>query len=172
MDRRIVLPAMALALVAIGLGIVGSVGSAAPSFAANGAKPTFHVVLSTVTAHVGGMVDTFLYLTNPSHNMETFGTPIQTRQLVHAAVVNSLTCEVLYPDGTTETPTFDPSDPNGMFAWRWDPVVNPLERSLVFFLGWSVGGNAGVVRFKYTLTVTFEGQTSDLVETFRVVVRP
>ena len=168
MDRRIVLPAMALALVAIGLGIVGSVGSAAPSFAANGAKPTFHVVLSTVTAHVGGMVDTFLYLTNPSHNMETFGTPVQSRNLVHVAVVDLLTCEVLYPDGTTETYTA----PGGIFDYRLDPVVNPLERSLVFFLGWSVKENAGVCRFKYTLTVTFTGQTFDLVETFRVVVRP
>ena len=169
MDRRKLLPVMALTLAAVALGVVGSIGNAAPIFAAKGAKPAFNVLLSAATAHVGGMVDTFLYVTNPSHNLETAGMPVQTRQLVHAAVVNFVTCEVLYPDGTTETDTFAPG---GIFNYRWDPIVNPLERDLVFFLGWSVGGQKGVIHFKYTLDVTFEGQTFDLVETFRVVVLP
>jgi hypothetical protein len=171
MDRRIVLPAMALALVAIGLGVVGSLGSAAPVFAANGAKPTFNVVLSSATVHQGdgNWVDTWLFVTNPSHDLTTVGSS-GGRTIVHVVTVESLTCAQVYPNGTTETDTFTPNDV--MFHYRWDPVVNPLERSLVFFVGWNAAETTGIWRFKYTLTVTYEGQTFNLVESFRVIVRP
>jgi len=56
----------------------------------------------------------------------------------------------------------------------WNPVVYPMEKSLLFFVGWvwkSVDeqGNPtdvvpGVAKYTYTLSVTFDEQTYDLVQ--------
>jgi hypothetical protein len=57
------------------------------------------------------VVDTLLYVTNPSKNLKIAGSP---RELVQVVVVDLLTVDVLYPDGTNSTDTFAPG---GIFAY-------------------------------------------------------
>ena len=69
---------------------------------------------------------------------------------------------------------FDADDPEGMLWYRWDPVVYPSETSMVFFIGWGfaevgLDDMPGVYKFTYALSVTFEGETFDLVRTVNII---
>ncbi len=114
-------------------------------------------------------VDTWLYVRNPSRDMETTY-PEENREIVHVVEVIDLDVVITLPDGELETFNLDPN----FRPYRWDTMVYPGETSLVFFVGWKFpsgdGYEAGVYRFTYTLNVVFEGEVFDLVRAFRLRV--
>lgn len=117
---------------------------------------------------VDEMYDMWFYVTNPSRDMET--APTVQRLPVHVVTVQLLTMRVENPDGTIDEIDLDPSV---HFAYRWNLVVYPGERSLVFFIGTAVASlDTGTYQYTYTLNVEFEGTSYDLEQSFKIQVLP
>jgi len=137
----------------------------------NGLQPKLTVKLSrrAMKQDSDEFVDTWLYVRNPSRDMETTY-PTLPREIVHVVEVNYLDVEITLPNGELETFNIAPD----YTPYRWDTTVYPGETSLVYFVGWQFplgdGYEAGVYRITYTLNVVFEGESFDLVRAFRLRV--
>jgi hypothetical protein len=138
---------------------------------------TFSLKIDTRAIQVGESAWTWLYVANPSADMEMAPSnpvppPLEIKP-VHRVEVHSLTITEVSPTGVTTISAFEPDGTDGideLFRYRWDPVVYPLETSMVFFIGWGheEGHLLGVYKYTYTLSVTYEGETFDLEQTFRL----
>jgi len=116
-------------------------------------------------------LDTYLYVDNPSRDMETTW-PTIPREVVHVVEVNHLNVGITLPNGTA----FDQLlTPDNAFPYRWDTTVYPGEKSLVFFVGWQFpaedGFEPGVYTFTYTLNVDFQGVNYDLTRSFKLIIQ-
>lgn len=134
-------------------------------------RPSMKIELNATKVNVNGVFDSWIFVTNPSRNMDTQGDPSTGGRLpVHVVTCNSIRLVWTLPDGTVASDeTFYPGVPP--LAYRWNPIVNPMEDSMVFFVGWNMFGVPGKHTFTYTLSVTYEGQTYLLTDTFNIHVR-
>ena len=129
------------------------------------ASPKFTVKVSQHEIGISpDYVETWLYLRNPSKLMERDGTTIY-----HKVVINHLTIYFEHPDGET-TWFFDPYNPEHWGHDRWKTEILPGEETLVFFIGYEYA-IIGIWTYKYTLNVEYEGETFDLVCTFKNIVQ-
>ena len=107
--------------------------------------------------------------------METQPAEQWERMPVHVVEVLKLTVIIVrVSDGEIRSWELTPEDPE-IISHRWDPIVYPGERSLVFFIGWLLSEEedywtAGPYEFIYILQVSFEGETFELVKTFMIMV--
>jgi len=138
----------------------------------NGLQPKLTVQLSRRAMELDSdeFMDTWLYVRNPSRDMETTY-PVFPREIVHVVEVIDLDVVITLPDGTLETYNLAPD----YTPYRWDTTVYPGETSLVYFVGWQFpsgdGYETGVYRFTYTLNVDFEGEGFNLVRAFSLRVQ-
>ena len=172
MKKKLVsLLAVAL-LLAICLGTVLPYVSAARPNKKRSRRPRFTIRIDRRVVPSGETFDTWLYVTNPSRNMETQQSD-SGRMPVHVVEVESLEITIVRMSDGEISPfggTYTPSD----LPQRWDPIVYPGERSLVFFVGWALVEKdywePGAFEFTYTLEVTFEGENFELTRTFIIWV--
>jgi len=129
------------------------------------AKPIFQVKIEKPVISSGETFMVFLYVKNPSTNLETEAS--LPPYPIHRIEVTNLNVKFVNPAGaTTYEATFVPGVD---FIPRWDTKVYPFETSLVFWVGWGGSlGDPGVYTLTFTLTVTFKGQTLDLVDTLKL----
>ncbi len=130
--------------------------------------------------------DTWLYVTNPSKDMETeWFTWMDDeeekigRRPVHIVEILSLTVTWTNPDG--EIDEFDPLTPHNYAPYRWitrdfpDDVsmtaVYPGETAVACYIGWYNPQEPGVYKVKYVLSVAYEGETFDLTQEFRILAK-
>ena len=133
-------------------------------------SPSMKVALNTTTINMDGVFDSWIFVTNPSRNMDTSGSTPGWRLPVHVVTCNNLTVVYRLPNGTVvDGGTFSPGD--GFLEYRWNPIVNPMENSMVFFIGFGTWEMPGRYAFTYTLNVTYEGQNYLLQDTFQINVR-
>jgi hypothetical protein len=122
-------------------------------------KPTLSVRVDKRVISDGETFMAFLYVKNPSTNLETEAD--QPLYPIHKVTVSIVNVKFVNPAGVIiDEQTFDPI----FRPARWDTNVYPLENSLVFWVGWGGGlGDPGIYTLVFTVTVTFEGQTFNLV---------
>lgn len=123
---------------------------------------------TTSPSPLGGGLDTWLYVTNPSVDIEravAFGGSGEDN-----VVAESLTIRVTAPDGAESEFVSTPEE--GFFADRWDPVVRASETRRVFFVGFNPGFNPenplGNYQFEYELALTFRGESFTLTVDFEI----
>ena len=164
-------------LLTLSLGTVFLYVSAARPSKRSG-RPRFKIWITRRVVPIGESFDTWLFVTNPSRDMETQSAEQWERMPVHVVEVLSLKVFIVsMSNGETQSYVFPLEDPKDWqkISGRWNPFVYPGERSLVFFVGWLLSEKedfweAGPYEFIYILQVSFEGETFELVKTFMIMV--
>ena len=106
-------------------------------------RPRFTVRITRRVVPIGESFDTWLYVTNPSRDMETQPSEQWERMPVHVVEALKLTVIIVrVSDGEIRSWELTPEDPE-IISHRWDPIVYPGERSLVFFVGWLLSEEEG-----------------------------
>jgi hypothetical protein len=143
-------------------GVVALVGTAS-TVDATGNMPKLSIRVSDyniLEISEAGFTDHWLYVTNPSWNMERppFGN-------FHNVTLNQLDLTVKYPNGTSETFPYM----NVGLPTRWNPTIKPGETVLVFYLGYYLP-DIGIHAFTYTIEAEYEDATYILEKTVRIRV--
>jgi len=77
----------------------------------------------------------------------------------------------VYPDGTVITPSGVFNVPG--LGERIRTVVHPMEKALVWYIGWGWTSDQeqGIHNFIFKVNIEYEGETLELVETFQVILQ-
>jgi len=148
-------------------------------------EPKFEVILTSHSLKIPTepeekvSFDSWLYITNPSKEMEREGTDV-----FHSIKVNWVNLTYIEPDGSSYWMVIYPDgtvmDPDGQYYMpglgsRIRTIVYPMEKALVFYVGWSYslewGIQRGIYTFIYTVNTEYEEQTFELIETFQVTLQ-
>ncbi len=142
--------------------------------------PKYEVALSTRIIMIPtdpmevARLEAWMYLTNPSREMERTDTSI-----LHSIGVNWVKWTMIAPEGTSG---FMQVYPNGtvvtemgiFYSPEWGDrirtVVHPMEKALVFYVGWEFSSNwpKGILNLIFEVNIEYEEQTLELVETLQV----
>ncbi len=139
-----------------------------------------HAILRPTDPGEGEVLETWVYVTNPSREMERIGTGIPGT--LHSINVNWVNFTQTWPSGGSG---FMQVYPNGTIVtdagtfygpgWgdRIRTVVHPMEKALVWYVGWEFESTSqqGIWSFTFTVNIEYEEQTSELVKTVQVVVQ-
>ncbi|UCE29618.1 MAG: hypothetical protein JSV85_02550 [Candidatus Bathyarchaeota archaeon] len=139
-----------------------------------------HVIMLPTDPGEEEVLETWIYITNPSKEMERMGIGIPgTHHSINVNWVNltqiwssggSAFMQV-YPNGTVVTDTGTFYSPG--WGDRIRTVVHPMERALVWYSGWQFVSTSqqGIWDFIFKVNVEYEEQTIELVETFHVIAQ-
>ncbi len=136
-----------------------------------------HVVMRPTDPADEVILENWMYVTNPSREMERTGTVVH-----HSINVNWINLTQVwpgggsgfmqvYPNGTVVTSTGTFYGPE--WGDRIRTVVYPMEKALVWYSGWEFlsTSSPGIWNFIFTVNFEYEEQPMELVETFQVVVQ-
>ncbi len=139
-----------------------------------------HLIIRPTDPGEDEILETWMYVTNPSREMERIGAGIPgTHHSINVNWVNitqippsggSAFMQV-YPNGTVVTNTGTFYGPG--WGDRIRTVVHPMEKALVWYMGWEFISTSqqGIWNFIFKVNIEYEEQISELVETFQVIVQ-
>ena len=157
MNKNKLIPVLLIAVIFIGAFAVISNGVAAD---ASSTRPWLSMRISGKYIQLGESTDHWFYVTNPSWAMERV-----LSDIAHSVELVGSSVTVTFPNGTVWTEY----DLHTLLPERWNPIIKPGERVLVFFLGWMTD-QTGYWKFTYTFEAELDGRTYILAKTFWVFV--
>ena len=142
-----------------------------------------HLIMRPTNPGEKEILENWMYMTNPSKEMERIGTGIPGESMVlHSINVNWVNLTSITPSGASAFMQVYPNgtvvtDSGTFYSPGWGDrirtVVHPMEKALVWYSGWEFISTSqqGTWSFIFKVNIEYEEQTLELVETFQIITQ-